>query len=90
MDRTARAIGELILAALAQVPDMERNRIKERVPAALGKARDSLAATGRTHNGKTSLDRPKVYDGAALVQWRQKQGAGNIATARHFDFRRQP
>ena len=47
-----RGVGELILAVLAQVADMERQRIKERTQAGRAAARAALEATGRTHRGK--------------------------------------
>ena len=48
LGRLARGAGELILAVLAQVADMERQRIKERTEAGRDQARQSLATTGRT------------------------------------------
>ena len=54
-----RGVGELILAVLAQVADMERHRIAERTSAGRSAARASLAETGRTHRGKESLGRPR-------------------------------
>lgn len=90
----ARGVGELILAVLAQVADMERNRIKERTAAGRDKARDSLAATGRTHRGKVSMGRPlgtvgkpgerTVVDPAAVRTWRQTQGKSISETASHW------
>lgn len=76
--------GELILAVLAQVADMERRRITERTEAGRMAARASLEATGRTHRGKESLGRPKAQDGAAVVAWRKANGASIKGTAQHF------
>jgi putative DNA-invertase from lambdoid prophage Rac len=76
--------GELILAVLAQVADMERRRITERTKAGRAAARASLQATGRTHRGKESLGRPKAQDAAAVVAWRREQEASIKVTARHF------
>lgn len=84
LGRIARGVGELILAVLAQVADMERHRIRERTEAGWDKARQSLAATGRTHKGKASLGRPRQHDPRAVAQWRQEQGASITATALHF------
>ena len=84
LGRIARGVGELILAVLAQVADMERHRIKERTEAGRDKARQSLAATGRTHKGKASLGRPKDHDPRTVAQWRLDQGASITATAQHF------
>lgn len=77
-------VGELILAVLAQVADMERQRIKERTQAGRAAARASLEATGRTHRGKESLGRPMAQDAAAVVAWRRENGASIAQTARHF------
>ncbi|MBC1182038.1 recombinase family protein [Brevundimonas sp. WCHBH090558] len=79
-----RGVGELILAVLAQVADMERRRIKERTDAGRAAARESLAATGRTHRGKESLGRPMAQDAAQVVAWRKANGASITATAAHF------
>ena len=43
-----RGVGELILAVLAQVADMERRKIMERCESGRVAARAALAATGRT------------------------------------------
>lgn len=79
-----RGVGELILAVLAQVADMERQRITERTQAGRVAARASLAATGRTHRGKESLGRPRAQDAAAVVAWRKANAASITQTARHF------
>jgi len=81
----ARGVGELILAVLAQVAEMERRRIAERTEAGRAAAKTSLAATGKTHRGKDSLGRPKAQDGAAVVAWRKANGASIKDTARHFN-----
>ena len=79
-----RGVGELILAVLAQVADMERHRIKERTQAGRAAARASLEATGRTHRGKESLGRPMAQDAAAVVAWRRENAASIAQTARQF------
>ena len=79
-----RGVGELILAVLAQVADMERQRIKERTQAGRAAARAALEATGRTHRGKESLGRPMAQDAAAVVAWRKDNAASITQTARHF------
>lgn len=55
----SKGVGELIIAVLAQVADMERKRIVERTQAGRETAKKALAETGKTHNGKVSLGRPK-------------------------------
>ncbi len=79
-----RGVGELILAVLAQVADMERHRIAERTEAGRNAARKALQATGKTHRGKDSLGRPKAADAASVVKWRRDQKASIQDTARHF------
>lgn len=85
----SRGVGELILAVLAQVADMERQRIAERTRSGRDAARASLAATGRTHRGKESLGRPSAHNAAAVALWRREngpsgEGASITETARHF------
>lgn len=79
-----RGVGELILAVLAQVADMERRRIAERCEAGRVAAREALAATGKTHRGKASLGRPKAREGAEVAAWRKAEGASIKATAEHW------
>ena len=79
-----RGVGELILAVLAQVADMERQRIAERTASGREAAREALRATGKTHRGKDSLGRPKAADGRAVAAWRQANGASIATTAAHF------
>jgi len=76
--------GEIVLAVLAQVADLERRKIKERTKAGRDAARAALEATGRTHRGKESLGRPMAADAAAVVAWRREQGASIKQTAGHF------
>ena len=79
-----KGVGELIVAVLAQIADMERNRIKERCDAGREAARASLAATGRTHRGKVSLGRPFAADAAHVAQWRKDNKASISKTATQF------
>jgi putative DNA-invertase from lambdoid prophage Rac len=81
-----RGVGELILAVLAQVADMERQRITERTEAGRNAARKALQATGKTHRGKDSLGRPKAADAASVVKWRKINKASIQETARHFNL----
>ena len=84
LGRISKGVGELILAVLAQVADMERQRIIERCEAGRAAARASLAATGKTHKGKLSLGRPVAADAAAVADWRRTSGASISETARHW------
>ena len=79
--------GELILAVLAQVADMERNRILEKTALGRQTAREHLARHGKTHKGKLSLGRPAgrvgsgTVDPAAILRWKSEQKASIKATA---------
>jgi putative DNA-invertase from lambdoid prophage Rac len=90
LGRIGKGVGELILAVLAQIADMERQRIVERTSAGRERAKQALTATGRTHRGKTSMGRPqgRVSGGtvspAQVVQWREAQQASIAVTASHW------
>jgi putative DNA-invertase from lambdoid prophage Rac len=86
LGQIGRGVGEIILAVLAQVADMERHKIRERTEGGRATARASLETTGKTHRGKDSLGRPKAMDGAAVVAWRTENRASIRETARHFDL----
>lgn len=79
-----KGVGELIVAVLAQIADMERVRIKERCDAGREAAKASLAATGKTHRGKASLGRPMAGDKSTVAAWRKENGASINATATQF------
>lgn len=79
-----KGVGELIVAVLAQLADLERARIKERCDAGREAARAALAATGRTHRGKVSLGRPFAADAAEVREWRKQNGASIAVTAQRF------
>lgn len=83
LGRIAKGVGELILAVLAQVADMERLRIIERTKEGKSVAVKMLAETGKTQHGKTSMGRPPKIDAAAVVAYR-KAGASIAGTAKHF------
>jgi putative DNA-invertase from lambdoid prophage Rac len=75
--------GVLILTLLAQLAQMERNRIVERTDAGRAKAKESLATTGRTQHGKASLGRPVQHDARTIAAWSWENGS--IAkTSEHF------
>jgi putative DNA-invertase from lambdoid prophage Rac len=79
-----RGVGELIVAVLAQIADMERHRIKERCDAGREAAREALKATGRTHKGKLSLGRPMAADAKEVVAWRRANAASIKQTCQQF------
>ena len=80
----AKGAGELILAVLAQVADMERQRIAERTADGRQVARESIARTGLTHRGKESLGRPVKTDAGEVVRWRREARASLAKTAEHW------
>ncbi|MFC7460602.1 recombinase family protein [Hydrogenophaga defluvii] len=84
LGRIGTGAGELILAVLAQVADMERKRIVERTAAGRATAKRLLAETGKTQRGATSLGRPKVADAAEVRQWRTVNSASIAQTAAKF------
>jgi putative DNA-invertase from lambdoid prophage Rac len=79
-------MGELVLALLAQFAQMERNRVIERTQSGRALAKDSLARTGLTHRGKSSLGRPREHDASTVNEWRRTNGASISVTAKHFDI----
>lgn len=79
-----RGVGELIIAVLAQVAQMERARILERCDAGRAAARASIAAIGKTHKGKISLGRPAAANATAVVAWKSENKASIAKTAEHF------
>lgn len=86
LGQIAKGVGELIIAVLAQVADMERQRIRERTATGRELARTTLAATGKTHRGKESLGRPVIGDAEAVRNWRTKNGTSIRQTAEHFNL----
>jgi len=84
LGRIGSGAGELILAVLAQVADMERKRITDRTAAGRETAKRLLVELGVTQNGKTSLGRPRVADAVAVRQWRQENNASIAQTAEKF------
>lgn len=80
-----KGVGEIILAVLAQVADMERNKIKERCEGGRKAAREALAATGLTHKLKHGLGRQPVAVGPEIGAWRKQNGASIANTAKHFN-----
>lgn len=77
-------VGELIVAVLAQVADMERARINERTAAGRQLAKATLATTGKTHRGKESLGRPAKANAAAVKAWRTNENKSIREAAEHF------
>jgi putative DNA-invertase from lambdoid prophage Rac len=86
LGQIAKGVGELIIAVLAQVADMERQRIRERTSGGRELARATLAATGRTHRGKEGLGRPYRGDAEAVRVWRNQHRASISQTAEQFNL----
>ena len=86
LGQIGRGVGELILAVLSQVADMERMRIKARCAAGRDVGRKALASTGRTHRGKLSLGRSKLHNPKDVAAWRLENGASISQTAAQFQI----
>jgi putative DNA-invertase from lambdoid prophage Rac len=71
---------------LAQVADMARNKIIERTAAGRATAREHLRTTGRTHNRKFSMGRPRQAAPVAVTKWKQENKASISPTAEHFSL----
>lgn len=80
----AKGVGELILAVLAQVAQMERQRIIERTAAGREVARNHLLTHGTTHRGKQSMGRPLESDPFQVASYRELHNASISGTATHF------
>jgi putative DNA-invertase from lambdoid prophage Rac len=79
-----RGAGEIVVAVLAQIADLERQRIKERCDAGREAAKEALRITGRTHRGKQSLGRPMKKDAQEVAAWRRTHGKSITETMKHF------
>lgn len=84
LGRIGEGVGELILAVLAQVADMERKRIADRTAAGRDTAKRLLIETGKTQHGKTSLGRPPAADAVVVRQWRTENKCSIAQTAERF------
>lgn len=82
----AAGVGELIVAVLAQVAEMEKARINERTEGGRKLAKATLEATGLTHKGKTSLGRRPKAEAQTVRTWRAENNASISATATHFSL----
>jgi putative DNA-invertase from lambdoid prophage Rac len=79
-----KGVGELIIAVLAQIADMERKRIAERTSHGRALAMQSLLATGITHRGKASLGRPPAAEAEHVRTWKAANSASVKKTALEF------
>lgn len=82
----SKGAGEIILAVLAQVAAMERDRINERTKAGRELAKETLRNTGKTHRGKLSMGRPLRADPDVVKSWRSTNNASIKDTADHFNL----
>lgn len=81
-----KGAGELVLAVLAQVADIERQRIIERTASGRQLAKETFERTGRTHRGKKTLGRPRRLDPLHVAAWREANGASAAETGLHFNI----
>ena len=79
-----KGVGELIIAVLAQIADMEKQKILERTSHGRLVAKQSLAETGKTHRGKLSLGRPIKANISEVNKWRITNKSSLSQTASHF------
>jgi putative DNA-invertase from lambdoid prophage Rac len=82
----ASGVGELIVAVLAQISQMERQRIIDRCTAGRTAAKASIQLTGKTHKGKSSMGRPKVANSNEVRSWRNENKATILQTSEHFNI----
>jgi putative DNA-invertase from lambdoid prophage Rac len=76
--------GQIVVAVLAQVAQLERIRINERTAAGRKVAKEAFERTGRTHKGKLSLGRPLKVDPNLIAKYRSSNQASISATATYF------
>jgi len=76
--------GEIVVAVLAQIAQLERTTIHQRTAAGRKLAKDTHVNSGKTHRGKKSLGRPKKIEYKDVIQWRASNKASISATASHF------
>lgn len=80
----SKGAGEIVVAVLAQIAQMEKDKIKERCQAGLMTAKEALRTTGKTHRGKLALGRPVKADAETVRNWREAKGASLSQTAENF------
>ena len=84
MGLVGKGVGELIIAVLAQIAEMEKQKILERTSHGRLVAKQSLAETGKTHRGKLSLGRPVKVNLNDVSKWRISNKSSLSQTASHF------
>lgn len=86
LGQIGRGVGELIVAVLAQVANMERDRIAERTASGRALAQETLRRTGKTHRGKTKFGRDFAGNPEEVRAWRYANGGMRSIkeTADHF------
>lgn len=80
----SKGAGELVLAVLAQIADMERLKIIERTSLGRARAKVLLDTTGKTQNGKIRMGRPEAANAEQVRQWRMEHSASINKTALQF------
>ena len=81
-----KGVGEIIIAVLAQIAEMEKQRILERTNHGRLLAKKSIADTGKTHRGKLSLGRPIKADINEITKWRKLNNSSLSQTAKYFNI----
>lgn len=79
-----KGVGELVIAVLAQIAEMERDRIADRCASGRQVAIESLRTTGRTHRGALGMGRPRAADADLVREWRKSNHASVSETAINF------
>lgn len=80
----SKGAGEIVIAVLAQIAQLERTKINERTSAGRKVAKETFLRTGKTHKGKTSLGRPKTINCEVVMKWKESNKASIAGTASHF------
>jgi putative DNA-invertase from lambdoid prophage Rac len=74
-------MGRLIVGIMAQLAEMQREKIVQAAKDGKETAREFIARTGRTHKGKASLGRlPSIEHGALVAAFRELRESGNVST----------
>lgn len=87
LGQISKGVGELLVTMLAQIAEMERERIIKRTSNGRKLAKDTFEATGKTHRGKDSLGRKRVLTEEAVLTFRGegKERKSIAETARAFE-----
>jgi putative DNA-invertase from lambdoid prophage Rac len=74
-------MGKLIVGIMAQLAEMQREKIVQAAKDGKETAREFIARTGRTHKGKASLGRlPSIEHAALVAAFKELRETGNVST----------